>query len=208
MIDEQETLQEERVKEECRKITRELGKEKKLPGKVTEAAFSLLLKLGAHRGAVPSKEEVLELLSECCTNRLLRWQMRRLPMSEREKMLNPPVDAVDAYMESVVEGILRKRKRVSLNHVAKMTEFYKGVPIEVAKPRAKRVIHRVRERHRDFKSTDNVMRAYKAYGIPPDDFRELAEAGVISPSTPKHVLESIGKTYRHLYDVSKRLRPV
>jgi len=188
------------------RIAQELSKEKKLPRTVSCEIFDLLAELGAHRGVLPSKEETFRLARLFCGSQINRWYLSRLSPARREKLVYSPKNKLESQIESTVEGLLAKGKKVSLNQVANMTTFYFKIPEGVSRALAKKIIHRVRERRRQFFSQKNLDRVHRKFNIPSADFIELADAGVVRPSTPDHVLESIGKTLQHYHHNSKRLR--
>jgi hypothetical protein len=109
-------------------------------------------------------------------------------------------------MESTVERFILQGRLVSLNQITKMAEFYVKVPGSVARPLARKVIHRVRERHRQFRSEKNTFRVFKRFSIPGNDFIALVRAGILIPSTPPETLKTVGEVLEYLYHKAHRLR--
>ena len=188
------------------KIAQEVAKEKELPKGVALSAFDFLVKIQGHKGAFPSKDEVCDLIRFSCDSQMIRWFIQKLPADRREKFLHGPANKVESFLETIVEGLLSKNKKVSLNYLTKMAVFYYKLPDGIARGLAKKVSHRIRERNRLFLSTRNINNAFKRFGIPPDEFNEMVEVGIIKAQTSNIVLEAIGDVLRHYHHASSRLR--
>ena len=193
------------ISESRTKISKELAKEKKVPRGVSLEAFDLLFKSGGHKEAFPSKEETYNLILFCCKSQINRWYFQKLPIAKREKFVYSPSNKLEAYIESTVEGMIVKGKRISLNQITHMVSFYFKIPEPAARAIAKRITHRVRVRHRLFLSPKNADKMFRKFHIPPGEFSELAKVGIIRPTTPNHVLETIGKILQHYHHGSSRL---
>lgn len=183
-----------------------LSREKRIPKTLVAQAFDLLSSAKASGSEIPTKDDVWELISKFGSDRYLRWKLHRHSYEERERLLWGPANKLEAHLESRVENLLAKGGRISLRQLTREVEHYLGVPPGVGRPVAKRVTHRVRCRHRLFRSEKRVKFMFDKYNISGDDFAELADAGVIGPSTPNAVLVVVGRVLTQLYHGSHRLR--
>ncbi len=183
-----------------------LSREKRVPKKLVGHAFDLLSKAKISSAEEATKDEVWELISKFGGDSYLRWKLSRHSYDERERLLWGPASKLEAHIETRVEHLLAKGRRISLKQMTREVEFYLGVPPGVGRPVAKRVIHRVRCRHRLFRSEKRVRYVFEKFDIAPDDFTELADAGILTPSTPKPVLVVVGRVLKQLYHGSHRLR--
>src|SRR5574341_2044574 len=183
-----------------------LSREKRIPKTLVAQAFDLLSSAKASGSEIPTKDDVWELISKFGSDRYLRWKLHRHSYEERERLLWGPANKLEAHLESRVENLLAKGGRISLRQLTREVEHYLGVPPGVGRPVAKRVTHRVRCRHRLFRSEKRVKFMFDKYNISGDDFAELADAGVIGPSTPNAVLVVVGSVLTQLYHGSHRLR--
>jgi len=198
----------EKMAEERTRIAKDLGKEKWVPRRISSAAFDVLAETGKEWAYVPTREAVEKLLKVVGNNKFVRWQLRKLPIADRENLLHTSDNVAEARIETFVENQIMKGKKVSLKQVANMLEVYQKYVPGVARTTAKRIIHRVRNRHRKFVDTENVNRMRVKYKIAPHDFVELTKAGVLTPSTPMVALKVVGDVLDHMYVVSRRLRNI
>lgn len=189
-----------------KEILNTLSREKRIPKKLVGHAFELLSNVKTSKAEDATKDEVWELISKFGGDPYLRWKLSRHSYEERERLLWGPASKLEAHIETRVEHLLAKGRQISLRQLTKEVEFYLGVPPGVGRPVAKRVIHRVRCRHRLFRSERRVKYMFDKFDIAADDFNELADAGVLKPSTPKPVLVVVGRVLKQLYHGSHRLR--